>query len=713
MTGVEQAPGGTGRIAWWQDFNVWYSESEVRYRDIPRPQPLIPELLFRGTAAILAAGPKVGKSFLAQQWEHFLAYGRPFGGWGAQERVRCLILDLEGDAGITQDRSRSISPLGVLDGENRYGTGRAADLIDYVHEWPTAHGTFRERLELLDKVLTEAAASGAPYSYVRIDTMKLFIGKNRKNENAYDFDATNAAWVNKLAGKHNVSILMLHHLKKDGGEEDWVERLSGSMGSAGSVSTIMYLERARGAETGILHVASRRGMSFDHPMRYDVHSGLWEFAPDLTLAEAQHSSTPRLILEYLAKHPSATIAELRADIPATPQTIDRALQRLRQENTIDYAGKLWTLTNSPANRRAQEPVPESLPWADRPERPAPVPAAPSADAPAGFEHVSSALLNEAAAPDGAAEAFEPEQLPEMAGGNGALQQLMEITKQSRLHAVWKLPDVQKEHLGYDAVWLGGKPNQYTMFPARCPDWCSLVKVFDRKAAYPQSMKAWVVPNVLRRFGPMEYAEIRAQRLAGMFMVTAQSWRHGDGLPNPFGPLVAGEKALMPRATLDWLAQLADRELIEVPKVLWSLAGKGSENLLAPWGQWMLDQRRSATSAEQLAARKAEQNSAFGCLRIVDPDKQPGPVDRWDWQYGVIGAHYAAMGRVAMAAIDAGDLVLAVGNTDEIVFAVPADADPETWVPESMREHVDKHRFSIKYTRPVAEWFDDPRRTSRG
>lgn len=707
MTGVEQGSAGERRAAWWQDFNVWYSESEVRYRDIPRPEPLIPELLFRGTAAILAAGPKVGKSFLCQQWEHYLAYGRPFGGWPARDRVRCLIIDLEGDPGITQDRSRSISPLGVLDGENKYGTGRAADLIDYVHEWPTARGTFRERLELLDRVLQEAADSGAPYSYVRIDTMKLFIGKNRKNENAYDFDATNAAWVNKLAAKHGVSILMLHHLKKDGGEEDWVERLSGSMGSAGSVSTIMYLERARGAETGILHVASRRGMSFDHPMRYDVHSGLWEFAPDLTLAEAQHSATPRLILEYLAKHPSATIAELRADIPQTPATIDRALQRLRQEGTIDYAGKLWTLTNSPANRRAVELVPESLPWADRPEPAQPVPAAPDAQAPAGLP------VPEPASPDGSADGFEPEALPTMAGGNAALQQLLEITRQSRLHAVWKLPPEQKELLGYDAVWLGGKPNQFTMFPAACPQDCETVKVFDRKAAYPQSMKAWVVPNILRRFGALEYDQIRRERLAGMFMVVAQQWRHADALPNPWGPLLAGEKALMPRATLDRLAQLAERGMIEPPKVLWALAGKGSENLLAPWGQWMLDQRRSAADAEQLAARKAEQNSAFGCLRIVDPDKQPGPVDRWDWQYGVVGAHYATMNRVAVAALDAGDRVLAVGNTDELVFAVPAGADPQTWVPESMREHVDKNRFAIKYTRPVAEWFDDPRRTSRG
>lgn len=689
---------------------VWYSESEVRYRAIPRPEPLIPELLYRGTAAILAAGPKVGKSFLAQQWEHFLAFGRAFGGWPARTPVRCLVIDLEGDPGITQDRSRSISPLGVLPGEDRWGTGRAGDMIWYAHSWPTEHGTFGERLELLDKELSSAAAEGRPYGYVRIDTMRLFIGKNHKGENAYDFDAGHMARINKLAARHDCTILLLHHLKKDGGEEDWVERLSGSMGSAASASTILYLERARGAETGILHVASRRGMSFDHPMRYDVHSGLWEFAPDLTVSEASHTSTPRLILEYLAAHPSATIQELRADIPATPSLIDRTLQRLRQEGAIDYAGKLWALTNSPNNRRAVEAVPESLPWADRPAPVAEAPPATSARegddpgpaVPAGFEG-AAAILKEP----------EPvEAVPSMGGGNAALQELMDITRASRLHAVWKIPAEQKELLEYDAVWLGGKPNQYTMFPQSAPS-CELVKVFDRKAAYPQSMKAWVVPNVLHRIGPMAYVDIRAQRLAGMFMVVAGPWRHEGRWPNPYGPLRAGEKALMPRATLDRLAQLADRELIEVPKVIWGLAGAGSENLLAPWGQWMLDQRRTAADAQQLAARKAEQNSAFGCLRIVDPDKSPGPVDRWDWQYGVIGAHYATMNRYAMAALDAGEVLLAVGNTDELTFAVPAGADPDTWVPETMREHVDKNRFAVKYVRPAAEWFDDPRRTSRG
>jgi hypothetical protein len=709
VTEVAEAHAGGVSGGWQSERDVWYSESEVRYRDIPRPQPLIPDLLYLGTAAILAAGPKVGKSFLAQQWEHNLAFGRPFGGWPERDPVNCLIIDLEGDAGITQDRSRSISPLGVLPGEDRWGTGRARHRIWYAHSWPTDHGTFHERVELLDKELVRAVQEERPYGYVRIDTMRLFIGKNKKGENAYDFDASNMAALNKLAARHNVSMLMLHHLKKDGGEEDWVERLSGSMGSSASASTIMYLERARGAETGVLHMVSRRGMSADHPMKYDVHSGLWEFAPDLSVSEATHTSTPRLILEYLAKHPSATIGELRADIPATPTTIDRALQRLRQEGAIDYASKLWTLTNSPANRRrTDEPVPESLPWADRPEPVAPVAPAPTPTAPAGFEGAVSIPHQRSPVEDG----FTPEPVPEMAGGNSAIQQLMEITKTSRLHAVWKLPPEQKDQLAYDAVWLGGKPNQYTFFPSRAPE-CAAVKVFDRKAAYPQSMKAWIVPNVLRRLGPMDYAEIRKERLAGMFMVVAQQWRHEGAFPNPWGQLRGGETALVPRATLDRMAQLAERGLIDPPRVLWSLAGHGSENLLAPWGQWMLDQRRTATDAEQLATRKAEQNVAFGSLRIVDPDKRPGAVDRPDWQYGVIGAHYAAMNRIAVTALDAGEQLLAVGNTDELAFGVPDDQDPETWVPESMRAHLEKNRFAVKYVRPAAEWFDDPRRTARG
>jgi hypothetical protein len=118
--------------------------------------------------------------------------------------------------------------------------------------------------------------------------------------------------------------------------------------------------------------------------------------------------------------------------------------------------------------------------------------------------------------------------------------------------------------------------------------------------------------------------------------------------------------------------------------------------------------RRHLSGQELDVMKAQQSQAVSCLRKTDLDS-PGPVDRADWQYAIHGHHYAQTSRYVYKALDVGDRVIAYGNTDEIVFGVPAGQDPNSWRPPSMAEHLAKNRYAVKYAADGAAWFADPRR----
>jgi len=55
----------------------------------------------------------------------------------------------------------------------------------------------------------------------------------------------------------------------------------------------------------------------------------------------------------------------------------------------------------------------------------------------------------------------------------------------------------------------------------------------------------------------------------------------------------------------------------------------------------------------------------------------------------------------------------VGNCDELVYQVPAGADPRTWQPETLVPHLKAQRFAPKYVMDAETWRLGGWRTDRG
>ena len=104
----------------WQLASVSATEEHLRsLPPISYPHLLAPFLPIGLTVLYGAAGS--GKSMLAQQLEHCLAWGVPLGGLRPEGPVRCLIVDLEGNRILTQERSLDLLEYGSLPTDTKIG----------------------------------------------------------------------------------------------------------------------------------------------------------------------------------------------------------------------------------------------------------------------------------------------------------------------------------------------------------------------------------------------------------------------------------------------------------------------------------------------------------------------------------------------------------------------------------------------------------------
>ena len=91
---------------------------------------------------------------------------------------------------------------------------------------------------------------------VVIDTMQLFFGVQKKKGNAYELDYEKLRPLKKLSDKHDLTILLVHHLNKRK-TRDPFEAINGSNGITGAVDTMWVLQREWGGLNTTLAITAR------------------------------------------------------------------------------------------------------------------------------------------------------------------------------------------------------------------------------------------------------------------------------------------------------------------------------------------------------------------------------------------------------------------------------------------------------------------------
>ena len=205
---------------------------ELYMKDLPPTKWIVEPIIHEG-ATLLAGDPKVGKSFLALQIALAVSGGakKLFDSLDLRTHGRVLYLALDdGSEKRLHNRLRGLQ----LDPE-------ATRNLDFVYQrnLPDLSNGFDVALGryLADK----------DYVLVILDTFGAVLGK-MGGKSVYREEYQEAIMLQKLAQRHGIALLILHHTNKKEGD-DPIARSSGSHGLTGAVDSVLMLSKQKGHAT--------------------------------------------------------------------------------------------------------------------------------------------------------------------------------------------------------------------------------------------------------------------------------------------------------------------------------------------------------------------------------------------------------------------------------------------------------------------------------
>jgi hypothetical protein len=214
------------------------SAQELQEKDIPPIRWIVKNLIPQGLTLIVAP-PKSGKSWLMLDLCLSVAAGKTFLG-NETVKTSCLYLALEDGERRLKARMQRLLPFDE----------QAPSGFDYILDICSLNQGFQEQIE-------EYIQAHKDVGLIIVDTVQR-IRASSNSKNAYAQDYAEFSTLKKLADKHNIALILVHHTKKGNDETDPFMRISGTNGIMGSADTILMLERKNRADSqAALHITGR------------------------------------------------------------------------------------------------------------------------------------------------------------------------------------------------------------------------------------------------------------------------------------------------------------------------------------------------------------------------------------------------------------------------------------------------------------------------
>ena len=226
---------------------------------------------------ILGGAPKIGKSWLVLDWCIRVAKGEPI--WDMEiTRGTTLYLCLEDTLQRVQHRLYCMSEESTA---NAY--------------FATAVGTLADDLE---SQISSFLLSHPDTVLIVVDTFQMVRGNS--NEPSYGGDYQDMKKLKRIADDHNITVLLVHHLRKQG-DRDPVNRLSGTTGISGAVDAVFVLDRKERAQNAALLVCTGRDVEYrELELRFSKERCVWDLVSDSAENPAQlPPQEMNLFLEYM------------------------------------------------------------------------------------------------------------------------------------------------------------------------------------------------------------------------------------------------------------------------------------------------------------------------------------------------------------------------------------------------------------------------------
>jgi hypothetical protein len=273
----------------------------------------VPGIIPEG-CCVLAGHPKMGKSFLVLAVALAAASGGEVLGVKVNQRP-ALYLALEDDARRLQQRARILADDEPLPEEFYYLVREDADLaMEAAKRWVKDH---QDRKPL-----------------VIADTLEKVRPPRGANAYADDYSAGTSLQLLLAAGG---TVIAVHHNRKNE-SDDFLDDVSGTLGLAGSVDTVITLKRKR---TDVAATLSVTGRDVDEKVYKVIFAdGKWiADGSDLSdaarkVAEDRLGDKMRGVLEFVNSRPSTAASDVVGALGLKEDTARQYLRRLADEHGL-------------------------------------------------------------------------------------------------------------------------------------------------------------------------------------------------------------------------------------------------------------------------------------------------------------------------------------------------------------------------------------------
>jgi DNA-binding transcriptional ArsR family regulator len=277
--------------------SVFPSAAELMAREIPPVRWIVPGIVPEGVA-LLAGKPKLGKSWLALGLCVAVASGGAAFGTVQVEKGAALYLALEDNERRLQFRLTKL-----------LAGAEVADGLHYSIECPRLDGGGVKAIE-------DWLRSRPDARLVVIDTLAKIRPRQRRGANTYQEDYEALEALLPLAARHNVAVLVVHHLRKMAAT-DPLDEVNSSIGLTGGVDGVMILKRERTRADATLFVAGRDvEEEKEFALRWDQNTAGWALVGSAN--EYRISQERAAILDLLRRS---------APEPLGPKAIAEALDK--------------------------------------------------------------------------------------------------------------------------------------------------------------------------------------------------------------------------------------------------------------------------------------------------------------------------------------------------------------------------------------------------
>ena len=247
---------------------------ELAAQNYPPPTFIVEGLIPMGLNAMGGAG-KIGKSWMMLWLAMRVAQGLPV--W-ERKTMQCgvLYLCLEDTFPRIQRRMAAVNETPV---PGLCFAVQSGKLHDGLEEQITEHLCIHPETKL-----------------IIIDTLKKV---RESSEASYAGDYDDASTLKAIADERNISILIVHHLRKTKDKDDPFNELIGSNGVMGAVDTAYLLKKGfRGAKTATLLVTGRDVEDQELVLRFE--NCVWELVEERSEEETQNEAVPPFLLRIIS-----------------------------------------------------------------------------------------------------------------------------------------------------------------------------------------------------------------------------------------------------------------------------------------------------------------------------------------------------------------------------------------------------------------------------